>query len=159
VQAFRLVDAAYAGSALTGAGARQYGGRWNSPGTSMVYAAQSLSLAVLEVLVHLEAEGVLARYWVYLPLDIADGDVLSVEDYAGVPDDFATWPAPASTRRIGDRWAVQAASVALLVPSAITPGERDVLLNPAHPDFGTAVSVGSTHPLRFDSRLVKRAGE
>lgn len=38
--------------ALDGEGARLYGGRWNSPGTAMVYAATHIALALLEQLVH-----------------------------------------------------------------------------------------------------------
>ena len=37
---------------LDGEGARLYGGRWNSPGTAMVYAATHIALALLEQLVH-----------------------------------------------------------------------------------------------------------
>lgn len=36
---FRLLDEAYLETAFSGEGARRYGGRWNSPGVSMVYAA------------------------------------------------------------------------------------------------------------------------
>jgi len=50
---FRLVDEDYLESAFSGDGARLYGGRWNAPGVAMVYTAQSLSLAQLELLVHL----------------------------------------------------------------------------------------------------------
>ena len=39
---------------LNGHGARQYGGRWNSPGRPLVYAASAAALAVLEVRVHLD---------------------------------------------------------------------------------------------------------
>src|SRR5450432_2475776 len=38
---------------LDGAGAMRVGGRWNSPGKRVVYMAESLSLAVLENLVHM----------------------------------------------------------------------------------------------------------
>ena len=39
---------------LSGEGARLYGGRWNSSGRAMVYAASDAALAVLEVRVHLD---------------------------------------------------------------------------------------------------------
>ena len=38
--------------AFTGEGARRYGGRWNSPGTAVVYLSAHLSLAALEIMVH-----------------------------------------------------------------------------------------------------------
>jgi hypothetical protein len=41
---------------LDGEGAKRVGGRWNSPGHPVVYMAQSISLAVLENLVHMSKE-------------------------------------------------------------------------------------------------------
>ncbi|WP_295387028.1 RES family NAD+ phosphorylase [uncultured Thiodictyon sp.] len=156
---FRLVDEAFAGSAFTGEGARLYGGRWNSPGVAMVYTAQSLSLAQLELLVHLEAEDVLRRHWRWFAVEVMPEAILECESWADLPPDYAAWPAPASTRALGDRWVAASASVALSVPSAITPGERTLLLNPAHPDYATAVVVGDAMRLTLDRRFVKDAGQ
>ena len=50
--AWRISRAAFAD--LSGTGARLYGGRWNSPGRAMIYAAEAAALAVLEVRVHLD---------------------------------------------------------------------------------------------------------
>ncbi len=38
---------------LSGGGAKLTGGRWNSKGNAVVYTSRSISLAVLETLVHL----------------------------------------------------------------------------------------------------------
>ena len=54
MQAVRLVKARRAATALDGEGARRFGGRWNPPGVALVYCSSSLSLAVLELLVHVE---------------------------------------------------------------------------------------------------------
>ncbi|MHB8148190.1 MAG: RES domain-containing protein, partial [Vulcanimicrobiaceae bacterium] len=35
-------------TALSGEGARLYGGRWNTPGVAALYASSSLALALLE---------------------------------------------------------------------------------------------------------------
>ena len=51
---FRVCRAIYA--RLDGEGARQVGARWNSPGHAVVYMAESVALAVLENLVHMERE-------------------------------------------------------------------------------------------------------
>nr|MBP8283232.1 RES domain-containing protein [Chromatiaceae bacterium] len=71
MRCFRLVDEDYLEAAFSGEGARLYGGRWNSPGVAVVYTAQSLSLAQLELLVHLEAEAVLRGHWRYFAVDVA----------------------------------------------------------------------------------------
>ena len=155
MRCFRLVDRAYISSAFSGDGARRYGGRWNSPGVALIYTAEFLSLAQLELLVHLEADDVLFGSWHYFAVEVADDVVLRLESWKHVPTDFFAWPASASTRASGDRWVADGVSVALSVPSALTPGERNLLLNPAHADYATRVSVGTPEPLAFDRRLLK----
>ena len=53
ITAYRLVSPRWASTALSGEGARKYGGRWNSPGHSVVYLAESRALCALELLLHL----------------------------------------------------------------------------------------------------------
>ena len=60
--AWRLVKARYSDKALSGEGARLYGGRWSSPGIAVIYAAESVALATLEMLVHLRSTSVLSAY-------------------------------------------------------------------------------------------------
>ena len=45
---WRLTRERYADSAFSGERARQHGGRFNSPGTPVVYTAESLPLALVE---------------------------------------------------------------------------------------------------------------
>ena len=59
---WRIVQAHRIASAFAGEGARRYGGRWNHKGIPIVYAAGSLSLAALELLVHLESTQILRTY-------------------------------------------------------------------------------------------------
>ena len=53
LRAWRIVKAKHAATAFSGEGAVLTGGRWNSRGVRVVYASSTLSLAVLESLVHL----------------------------------------------------------------------------------------------------------
>ncbi len=57
---WRLCTPRFTRTAFSGEGARLYGDRWNRKGVPMVYAAGSLSLAVLEMLV--QDEPLRARY-------------------------------------------------------------------------------------------------
>ena len=82
---FRLIDEAFLDSVFSGEGARLYGGRWNSPGVSLIYAAGSLSLAQLELLVHLKSADILRAHWRYFALTVEPGAVLACESWAEVP--------------------------------------------------------------------------
>jgi RES domain-containing protein len=152
---WRLTMSARKDAAFDGEGARLYGGRWNRTGTSLVYAATHASLAIVEVLVHVEAEDLhrpLYLYRVAVPDDAA-----SRLERADLPRDWRALPAPASTAELGSRWAEGRASVALVVPSAIVPQEENVLLNPRHPRFGE-LEIGSAERFQLDPRLVDREG-
>lgn len=58
------------------------------------------------------------------------------------------------TNPFGDRWIHEAESADLLVPSAAIPGEWNVLLNPAHPDF-PAIRWEKPKHFRFDLRMFR----
>lgn len=148
---WRIVKTKYAASAFDGEGARVYGGRWNSPGTAMVYTAHSKSLAVLEILVHLDRTGVLPRY----SLCAASFNENLVEhlDRSRPPNHWRAYPAPPELRAIGDVWAKSRSSAVLEVPSAIVQEESNYLINPAHPGFAS-IAVGDPEPFVFDPRLL-----
>jgi RES domain-containing protein len=140
----RLAKAAY--TALDGEGARLHGGRWNSAGRPMIYAAASPSLAVLEVLVHLD-----------LPVELMPDDyrMLAIE----VPDDAATealaqTPATdADCQALGDDFLNRGQALVLLVPSVVVRQERNALINVRHPAM-VSVRTVSDEPFGFDRRLL-----
>jgi RES domain-containing protein len=45
-------------------------------------------------------------------------------------------------------------SAILIVPSALTPSERNWLLNPQHPEF-SKIRLGSAEPFEYDPRCFK----
>lgn len=139
MQAWRLCRTPFAD--LSGEGARLYGGRWNSPGRAMAYAADTAALAVLEVRVHLDLPPELVPDdYVLATIDLAD---LPVERLAALPDD---------PQAFGDEWLRQRRSPLLQVPSAIVPENTNLLLNPAHP-LASRARVASTRAFAFDRRL------
>ena len=153
---WRIVKSRHVGTAFDGEGARLYGGRWNSPGTRMVYTSASVSLAVLEVLVHLQDASLLSSY----SLIAARFDDALVErlDRSMLPDGWRLYPASRELQRIGNEWVKNGRSAVLEVPSAVVERESNYLLNPAHPDFSSVV-IGEPEPFTFDERLLARPGE
>jgi len=149
---WRITKRKHARNAFTGEGAREFGGRWNNPGTAIVYTAQSQSLAALEMLVHLESSELLEKY-VLLGVDFDQSLIRSIESSA-LARNWRSDPPPAQVRSIGDDWILGGSSAVLQVPSALVPGENNFLLNPDHRDFAT-VRVGKPLAFRFDRRLAR----
>lgn len=148
--AWRIVKKRHVSSAFDGEGAGKYGGRWNSPGTPVVYASETRALSLLEILVGIRSTQPLGAY-VLIPTRFETSFVNTVE-LEGLPDDWRKSPPHPSTQRIGDLWVADHASAVLRVPSAIVPDEFNYVLNPAHPDFAR-VQIGAPQELTIDPRL------
>lgn len=149
-QAWRIVKEKHAATAFDGEGAWRFGGRWNSPGTRVVYTSATLSLAALEILVHLTPP-VMFKF-VAIPVEFDDALVETVTS-AALPVDWTLEPPPPSTQKLGDVWVKEVRSAVLALPSAIIPGELNYVLNPAHADFRKLV-IGKPSPFSFDPRLL-----
>lgn len=149
--AWRIVKARHAATAFDGEGARRYGGRWNSPGVPLVYASESRSLSLLEVLAGLRSPGAVRGYSI-IPATFDEGLVIDLLP-PDLPDDWRRHPPPSATQWIGDEWAARKRSAVLRVPSALVPEECNYLLNPGHPDF-SRIEVGEAVPVVIDPRLL-----
>jgi RES domain-containing protein len=124
------------------AGALLAGGRWNPAGTPMLYASQHLSLACLEVLVHLDKSDLPPEYvWSATELPNTPG-LVEVGDLHDIR----------ACQEAGRSWAYESNNLAVRVPSVVIPQEFNVLLNPAHRQYASLVWSGPK-PFRFDSRL------
>jgi RES domain-containing protein len=149
--AWRIVKKRHSDSAFDGEGARRYGGRWNSPGTPVVYVSDSRALCLLEVFAGLGSVKPVQSY-VLISVTFEDSLVQSVEP-TDLPSGWRQSPPPPSTQRIGDDWADNLTSAILRVPSAIVPEEFNHLLNPVHPDF-RRIQIGAPQDFTVDSRLL-----
>jgi len=139
-------------NAFSGEAAAATGGRWNAPGTPIVYTAATQSLAALEILVHTaDPNDLVDLDYVVIPVEL-DGHLIL--DPPKLPKNWRTYPAPPSTMKLGNLWAASKASVALRVPSVIIPAESNYLLNPAHPHF-QKLPIGKPHSFKFDNRLTQ----
>jgi RES domain-containing protein len=154
IDGWRIVKAKHARLAFSGEASSVSGGRWNSPGTKIIYTASSVSLAILEILVHLGRSDILGAYHLF---HIAFDDSLVRQlDRSSLPSTWRNHPPPIETQAIGDQWSRANASVALAVPSVIVPHETNYLLNPGHHDF-SAVRIDDPTPFPIDDRLFRAA--
>ena len=147
---WRLCQVAQQTNAFSGEGAARYGGRWNSLGMPAMYAAGSLSLAVLEVLVHVDTD-LLSNDFVAFAVDIPEelpSESIILDE---LPKNWRDEYPPEYCCQLGNQW-LQAGTTAILwVPSAIVPNETIALLNPRHQDFGQLV-IHPAESFQFDHR-------
>jgi RES domain-containing protein len=122
-------------------------GRWTSPGRGAVYASTSPASAVLEFVVHNRDADVRG-----LRLVVASVPAACCHAATLLPEDWDQRPYRVHVRRVGDCWLDSGNSLALLVPSALSPREKNVLLNLRHADFAR-LSVLSYDVLSLDTRL------
>jgi RES domain-containing protein len=152
ITAWRLVKSRHAGAAFDGEGARLHGGRWNSAGIRIAYASDSMALAALEVLAHLQSTTVLQSY--SLATIRFPESLIEVLEPATLPKGWRRYPSPLENQAIGDRWIAEGKSLVLRVPSAIIPSAANFLVNPLHPEFGSAI-IERPERFAFDPRLLK----
>ena len=152
ITAWRLVKSRHAQAAFDGEGARLHGGRWNSPGTRVAYASDSVALAALEVLAHLQSTAVLQAY--SLATIRFPESVVETLDSASLTSEWRRFPSPPENQAVGDTWVAEGRSLVLRVPSAIVPSASNYLINPAHSRFTVAV-IEKPEIFAFDSRLLK----
>ncbi len=134
-------------------GARLAGGRWNHPGEAVVYVSSTLSLAALELFVHLDARSRTALQLVAIPVKIPDG---LISEPPVLPHDWRTQPPPTETKSLGSKWMNSGESCVLRVPSVLIPVEDNYVIDPTHPGF-TNITIGDPEVFSFDPRMWKQS--
>lgn len=150
---WRICSRRHIAQAYDGEGAHIFGGRWNHPGTRVVYTAATVSLAALELFVNLDPD-VCPDDLVAIPAEIPRAVKVMRVELSDLPRGWQRYPAPVQLQDLGSRWVADGATAVLAVPSAVIPQERNYLLNPAHPDL-RRIRIGRPEPFRFDLRMWK----
>ena len=123
-------------------------------GTSVVYTAESLSLATLEIVVHLEREELFYTLFLKIPVTFDSSQVTTLSRNT-LPKDWNRLPPSESTQKIGYKWISRSKFAVLKVPSTIIMEEYNYLINPNHPDFA-GMKIGKSQRFKFDPRLAGR---
>lgn len=147
---WRIIDRGLVREAFSGQGAGNYGGRWNSPGTRMIYCYEHPALAALEKLVHIQDMEQLRQS--YALISVTCPPELAETLAQRLPRNWTGDSARARLRRIGDQWIGSRRSLALIVPSVVLPRSSNILVNPLHPAFGH-LRIGRPEGFDFDPRL------
>lgn len=147
---YRLSRRKYAKD-LSGTGAKLNGGRWNSKGNEALYTAEHISLAKLEVAVHISLDLIPDDYCL-IELDLPDNSRIQTLKVSNLPKHWDYIPYAKATQMIGDKFLYETHFLALKVPSAIVHQEHNFILNPFHPDYKN-VKILKIEEFRFDERL------
>jgi RES domain-containing protein len=147
---WRICAKKYRSSAFSGIGGLYVSGRWHPQGFKIVYTAESLALASLEIFVHLESDRVplvAVKAWM--------SDELKIEEVKSerLPNNWQETSAYPELQKIGREWLTSLRTPILKVPSSIVPVEYNYLLNPQHQDL--EVILEPPIEFRFDRRMWK----
>jgi len=136
---------------LDGMGSFLYGGRWSSKGTFAIYTAEFTSLAYLEYLVHQFERNTWPKNLAISKLEISDSMITTISKEQ-LPANWQSILYLSETQFIGDRY-FKEGELAIKVPSVIVDGEFNVVLNPEHNEFSSAVKRLEVNLLALDKRF------
>ncbi|KOO57820.1 RES domain superfamily [Rheinheimera sp. KL1] len=153
---YRLTQKKFAEAPFSPAGAKLYGGRWNSKGTEALYFAGSESLCVLEVFVHLTRDPAVIQLYDLYAIDMPEQLIAKLEQ-EDLPANWRTIPANESTQLIGDEFLNQQDPdyAALQVPSSISPRDHNYIVNPKHQALSEILAAAEKLEFEFDPRIFR----
>lgn len=159
---YRITHRDYAAEAFSGKGGLYAAGRWHSRGQLVAYASESLALAALEQIGRVGSSTRLGEM-VYVSADLdlsgspsGSAGVLRIAARGDLPEGWDERPAGRASQGFGDAWLAAGETVALRVPSVMLPEGFNVVLNPAHPSFGSVLVAAEPRPLELDPRIIER---
>jgi RES domain-containing protein len=152
MEAFRLSREKYA-APLSGKGAAIKGARWNSIGVELIYTASNRSLAMAEVAVHLTLATIPSDY-VMLTIHLPDDVSIQKLTAKDLPTRWNVFPHQTSTQAVGDKFTSDNKYCVLQVPSVVTQGDYNLLINPHHSEF-SKIKIIEIEKFPFDERIFK----
>lgn len=134
-------------------------GRWNSEGKKVIYAASSVSLAIMENLVRRSGYGFNSDFAIMF---IEVPDHINITAYT--PETLPPgWNEPgnyAVSQPVGDAWYDSMKTAVLKIPSAVVPQEYNYVLNSHHPDYARIKLAAVTEfvPDKRIEEILKKQG-
>ena len=146
--AYRIGDPAGAYPVFDATGSKLWPGRWNTPDSPVIYTSEHYSTAMLEKLAH--GNGRMPPNQHFVEVTIPPGVPYEMFSAAHHPG----WEAEdcLTAKAYGRAWQRSQRSLLLLVPSVVARMERNILINPAHPDRHR-ITHGLHSPIWWDARL------
>lgn len=150
MRAWRIAKAKRARD-LSGQGAALEGGRWNEVEVPAVYMGLSPGICCLETFVHLPARPLIPMKITVFELP-DDPDLYFEPPAAELPTSWNTMPADRQSMAFGAEWIRNGGQLGLIVPSAVMPLERNIVINPRHPAI-EQVQIVEVLDFSYDDRM------
>lgn len=150
MEVFRLTRKQFSNK-LSGKGSAIKGARWNSVGIELIYTASNRSLAMAEVAVHFTLATLPSDFMmitIFVPDDISIQKIKLDE----LPHNWNSFPHPASTQKKGDEFVNENKYCILQIPSVVTHGDFNFLINPNRTDF-KKIKIIRVEKFPFDQRI------
>lgn len=138
---------------LSGQGAAIEGGRWNDQDVPAVYMGLTPAICCLETFVHADGEPTFPLVITCFELP-DDKSLYLAPDAATLPPGWSTLPADRPSMDFGTAWLKSNRHLGLIVPSAVLPLERNLVINPNHPAV-SKIRVLDVYDFIYDSRMFK----
>lgn len=106
-----------------------------------------------EVAVHFSL-ATLPEDYLMMSIFIPDNTSLQKLTVKDLPAGWNNFPAPPSARMIGDEFIAANRYCVLQIPSAVTAGDYNLLINPGHAEF-EKIKITGTEKFPFDKRIFK----
>jgi len=135
----------------SGFGASIKGQRWNGANVHAIYAGLTPEIAAMEKLVH--TGSILPVDLVFVRLEMPDDPAIyDSPDPAALPKGWSAIPGSPTAAAYGDAFLLKGEYLGLIVPSAVIPEARNIVINPSHPRMAE-VKMVIVRDFTFDPRL------
>lgn len=148
---YRIAKKKIRANDLSGQGAANEGGRWNSEGVFALYTSESRSLAMLELLVHVDDTELPPDLFV-MTIQIDDSVPFFEIPDSDLPEDWRKTE-NLVLKDLGDRIFKECAYIGIKARSAVMPQEYNFILNPLFPRYYDLVQVTAIEDYKRDQRL------
>lgn len=137
--------------ALTGEGARLFGGRWNRQGERAVYTSMHRSLAMLEILAHVfdSRSFPIKRVMVSVTIPSEYIHFIPLEELPLAWDSMSSYQ---HSESVFHEQCLSENRLAIAVPSVVVPEEYNVVINPHHESIASVV-IEDISPIKWDTRI------
>lgn len=135
----------------SGFGASIKGQRWNNANIPAIYAGLTLEIAAMEKLVHIGS--ILPPDLLVVRIELPDDKTLyDIPASDALPEDWNALPGSPAAAAYGDAFLLKGEHLGLIVPSAVIPEARNIVINPSHPRMGEVI-MEIIRDFTFDPRL------